>query len=254
MIDLNLKSWFAVFAAISISVIACKKDDPKPVTTDCKNKPTGQLFTEIQNLDFETWYTGKTAGKDSKEYHNPGPKEFWATPNFGSGDLGVAQIPVTVYRVEGAEARTGYAAKIVTGEGTLLGKKTIVSGTIASGDFEVNINNPLQTLKFGKRFEKRPTSVSGYYRYYPVGGDSASVYCFVTKLDANCKVDTIGFGRKIFYDQQETYAKFDLNVDYKNNEKPESIVIYFSSSEAGDEFKGQPGNTIYFDDVTVTYE
>lgn len=254
MIEFKLKGWAAIFVAASMIIVACDKDPVDNKPTECKNKPTGQLFTEIPNLDFETWYTGKTSGLNSKEYHNPGPKEFWSTPNLGSGDLGVAIVPVTVFRVEGDEARTGYAAKIVTGEGTLLGRKTIVSGTIASGDFEVNINNPLQTLKFGKRFEKRPKSVSGYYKYFPVGGDSASVYCFVTKLDANCKVDTIGFGRKLFYDIQETYAKFEFDLEYKNNEKPENIVIYFSSSEAGDEFKGQPNNTIYFDDVEVKYE
>lgn len=254
MMNLNFNNWVAIFAAASMTLVACDKDPVDNKPKECPNKPGSQQFSEIPNLDFETWYTGKTAGLNSKEYHNPGPKEFWATPNQGSGDLGVAQIPVTVFRVEGDEARTGYAAKIVTGEGTLLGSKTIVSGTIASGDFAVNINNPLQTLKFGKRLEKKPVSVSGYYKYFPVGGDSASVYCFVTKLDANCKVDTIGFGNKIFYDQKDTYTKFEFDVVYKNNEKPENVVIYFSSSEAGDEFKGQPNNTIYFDDVEVKYE
>jgi hypothetical protein len=36
-------------------------------------------------------------------------------------------------------------------------------------------------------------------------------------------------------------------------ETPENIVIYFSSSEAGDEFKGQVGNTLYIDEVKVGY-
>lgn len=254
MFKRNFKVLLTSVTVASLLFVACKKETEEPKTTECSNKPTGTIFTEIPNLDFEEWYTGKSAGLGAETYYNPATKEFWATPNNGSGDLGVAKVPITVFRVSGDSAYSGnYAVMIKTGAGQLLGKPNVVAGTVASGDFEVSIENPLKSLKFGKRFEKRPKTVSGYYRYFPVGGDSASVYCFVTKLNSKCEVDTIGFGRQLFYNQQDAYAKFEFDLTYKNTETPENIVIYFSSSEAGDEFKGQPGNTLFIDNVKVDY-
>lgn len=251
MINLNLKSWFVIFTVASITIASCDKDPVENKPTECQNKPTGEIFTEIPNLNFEEWLSGSGAGT---VYESPSPKNFWTTPNEGSGDIIFAKVPVVVFKVGKDSAHSGnYAAMLKTGEGKLGSKNTIVAATIASGDFKPNAQNPLNSLKFGKRFEKRPKTVSGYYKYFPIASDSASAYCFVTKLDANCKVDTIGIGRKLFYELQDSYAKFEFDIEYKNNETPENIVIYFSSSEAGDEFKGQVGNTLFIDDVTVTY-
>jgi hypothetical protein len=248
-------STIVLSAFIIAGVFACKKDDPKtPPSKECKDKPTGTPFSDVPNLDFEDWYSGKSAGLNAQDYYNPNPKDFWATPNNGSGDLGVAKIPIVVFRVGGDSAHSGnYAAMLKTTQGELLGKSKLIAATIASGNFEIDISDPFNSLKFGKPFNKKPKTVSGYYRYFPVGGDSASAYCYLTKFDANCKLDTIGFGRKMFYDQQSEYAKFEFNVEYKNTETPDNIVIYFSSSEEGDVFKGQVGNTLFIDDVTVGY-
>ncbi len=241
--------------AILLGVFACKKDEPTTTPSKvCKTAPTGEVFDEVPNLDFEEWYTGKTAGLNSTLYYNPEPAGFWATPNNSAGDLGVAQVPIVVFRVGGDSAYSGnYAAMIKTSTGAVFGEETLVAGSIASGDFVIDIKDPFSSLKFGKKFNKKPKKVTGYYKYFPVAGDSASAYCFVTKIDANCNIDTLGFGRKLFYDQQSEYAKFEFDVEYTSEETPENIVIYFSSSEAGDEFKGQVGNTLYIDEVKVGY-
>lgn len=242
-------------AFITAGIFACKKNEPEtPPSKVCKTAPTGEIFQEIPNLDFEDWYSGKSAGLNAETYYNPLPKNFWATPNNGSGDLGVAKIPVVVFRVSGDSAHSGqYAAMLKTAQGELFGKSKLIAATIASGTFEINVNDAFNSLRFGKPFVKRPKTVTGYYKYYPVAGDSASAYCYVTKIDANCIIDTIGFGRKIFYAQQEEYAKFEFDVAYKNSDIPQNVVIYFSSSEAGDKFEGQPGNTLFIDDVSVSY-
>lgn len=239
---------------IIAGVFACKKETQNTPFKVCKDKPIGEVFEEIPNLNFEDWYSGKSAGLNAGLYYNPGPTDFWATPNNSSGDLGVAIIPVVVFRVGGDSAYSGnYAAMLKTSEGKLFGDRYLVAGSIASGVFEIDTDDPFNSLKFGKKFTKRPKTVTGYYKYFPVAGDSASSYCFVTKIDANCKIDTIGIGRKLFYEQQSEYAKFEYNVEYTSEETPENIVIYFSSSEAGDEFKGQVGNTLYIDEVKVGY-
>lgn len=245
--------------ASSTLFFACKKEEveTKPdVVKNCKENPTNGIFTEIPNLDFEEWYTDKGAGASPKNYDNPCPSDFWTTPNTGSGDIGIAEIPVVVFRVSGDEAYKGNAAKLKTGMGKVLGKETLMAATIAAGDFEIDIKNPLNTLKFGKKFERRPKKVSGYYKYFPVQGDSASAYCYVTKKISGSKVDTLGLGRRLFYDQQDEYAQFEFDVVYKEgkeNVTPDRLVIYFSSSEAGDKFEGREGNTLYIDEVEVEY-
>jgi len=243
-----------LLGASMLSLNSCGKDkEPDGGGGEgCKNTSTEPIFDEIPNLDFEEWVSGSGVGT---KYQNPAPANFWATPNNGSGKIGtIAEVPVTVFKVGGDSVYSGNAAVMLkTGSGMLSGKETVVAATVASGVFAIDITNPLKSLSFGKRFNKRPKTVSGYYRYFPVSGDSASVYCFVTKLDKNCKPDTIGFGRKLFYDQQASYAKFEFDLEYKNTDTPDNIVIYFSSSEAGDDFKGQPGNTLFIDAVNVEY-
>lgn len=262
----NSSKWIlGIITAGIFTVISCGKDEnDKPIDpideSNCKEiRGTNGVFTLIPNLDFENWYSGNGAGGAEYKYENPGPDCFWATPNNGSGKLGgggLAEVPLTVFKVGGDSAYSGnYAAMLKTSMGTLLGKPQLVAATVASGKFEVNITDPLNSLVFGQKFNKRPKTVTGYYMYYPVAGDSAGIYCFVTKNipGSGGKVDTLGFSRKILYDEQSTYKKFELTLDYKNTDTPDNIVIYFASSENGDEFKGQPGNTLFIDEVKVEY-
>lgn len=244
-----------IFTAFVVSalIVACKKESNNPETPerigDCVgNDKKDSIYTEIPNLDFENWFVGQ-----GNRYLDPLPCNFWTTPNQASLlSIGSIKPPVNVFRVSNDSARSGkYAIMLVSKEGVLK-EHQVTAATVASGIFKATISDPLNSLKFGRPFNRRPKTVSGYYKYFPVEGDSASVYCFVTKGSGK-NLDTLGFGRQLFYDKQETYAKFEFSLDYETEETPENIVIYFSSSEAGDEFKGRPGNTVFFDDVTVTY-
>ncbi len=208
--------------------------------------PTKKFYTSIPNLDFEYWKPST-----SKKYLDPEPSCFWATPNK-SRDI-INTIPATVFRVGNDSAYSGkYAAMIRTGKWAGL----IVGGTIASGDFKPNLSNPLQSISFGKGFKKRPKSISGYYKYYSVAGDSCSVYCFVTKqktVSGKKITDTIGFANMITSETKTTYTKFDLPLKYKTTEIPDKIVIYFASSEGASELQGQEGSTMFVDAVKITY-
>lgn len=245
---------------IIVGVFACKKSEPEevkpPTEIKCDDiKDSNGIFIEIPNLDFEVWNSGKTAGAVPIEYNNPAPSCFWATSNNGAGDLGsIGKIPAPVFRVGGDSAYSGkYAVMLKTSLGELFNEPKLIAGSVASGDFKIDIKDPFNSLKFGKPFNKKPKTVTGYYRYFPIAGDSASAYCYVTKKISGNKIDTIGFGRKIFYTQQSEYAKFEFTVEYRSEESPDNLVIYFSSSEAGDEFKGQEGNTLFIDKVSVGY-
>lgn len=245
---------FTAFVASAL-IIGCKKEstNPEPVERlgDCVGKDKKDTtYSEIPNLDFEEWYVGQ-----GNKYLDPLPCNFWTTPNQAVLlTIGAIKPQVSAFRVSGDSVHSGkYALMLVSQDGILKDKgHQVTASTVASGIFKPTITDPLNSLVFGRPFHRRPKTVSGYYKYFPVEGDSASVYCFVTK-GKGATLDTIGFGRKLFYDEQSTYAKFEFDLEYKSEETPENIVIYFSSSEAGDEFKGRPGNTVFFDDITVTY-
>jgi hypothetical protein len=89
-----------------------------------------------------------------------------------------------------------------------------------------------------------------------VKGDSCGLYCFVTKtkkVDNKNVIDTIGFSRIVSTEEVKSYRQFELNLQYKSEEIPDRLVIYFASSEAGDELKGQVGTTLFIDGVKVEY-
>lgn len=244
-----------IFTALVAStlIVACKKEsntpEPPERLGDCiGNDKKDTTYTEIPNLGFEEWYLGQ-----GNKYLDPLPCNFWTTPNQSVLlAIGSLRPQVSAFRVGGDSVRSGKYALMLVSQDGLLKEHQVTASTVASGVFKPTISDPLNSLIFGRPFNRRPKTVSGYYKYFPVSGDSASVYCFVTK-GKGATLDTIGFGRKLFYDQQDSYAKFEFDLEYKSEDTPENIVIYFSSSEAGDEFKGRPGNTVFFDDITVTY-
>src|SRR5690554_8191640 len=94
----NLKLFLILITSFTL-FFACKKEEREPVKQmKCIPKPIGKLYEEIPNLDFEDWYEGKGAGIPQKTYDNPSPSGFWTTPNTGSGDIGIAKVPIVVFR------------------------------------------------------------------------------------------------------------------------------------------------------------
>ncbi len=251
-----LKTYTRILGLVALLcfVIACGKDEPDPEPpideSNCNEIRTNGIFNLVPNLDFESWSLPKGA-----KYIEPDPHCFWATPNRGSLSIGeTVVVPQTVFRVSGDSVHSGkYAVMMKTEMGKLLGKDQLITGSITSGDFSVNISDPLNSLKPGKRFNKRPKTVSGYYMFYQVLGDSSVVECYVTKNISGNQVDTLGRGRVLFKEPQNHYTQFSFDLIYTSEDTPDNIVIFFASSEDGDSFKGQPGNTLFIDNVKVDY-
>jgi hypothetical protein len=200
-------------------------------------------FKEIPNLNFEYW-TLSSSGR----YEEPTPNCFWTTPSK-SNDI-IKSIPITVTKVSGDSAHSGrYGCMIKTQQWGSL----ITSGTVASGVFSPNFNNPLQSIVFGRTFTKRVKEVRGWYKFWSVNQDSCSFYCYLLKKNTSSKWDTLGFSRIITHETRPDWTEFVLTPVYNSTETPEKLVLYFASSEEGDELKGQAGNTLIVDDVSVTY-
>lgn len=249
-----IKNFTFLVAFASVTFWACERIDIKPPQIDdnanlkeCNTYlDASKNFKEIPNLDFEIWGMSK-----SNKFEEPLPNCFWTTPN-NTKDI-INAFPVGVTKVSGDSAYSGkYAVMLKTGKwGNIL-----AAATVASGEFAPNLSNPLSSIKFGKPSKLRPKKVTGYYMYFPVKGDSCGLYCFVTKtkkVDNKNVIDTIGFSRIVSTEEVKTYRQFELNLQYKSEEIPDRLVIYFASSEAGDELKGQVGTTLFIDGVKVEY-
>lgn len=244
---------FLWIAALCFGVFSCGKDKPDGSTpideSNCNEIRSGGVFNLVPNLDFESWSI-----PSGLRYMDPEPHCFWTTPNRGSMGNSFVVVPQTVFRVSGDSAYSGnYAVMMETKMGKLFSENKLITGSITSGQFEININDPLNSLKLGQKFNKRPKTVSGYYMFFPVLGDSSVAECYVTKSLGNNQVDTLGRGRVLFKEEQSQYARFSFDLEYKSEETPDNIVVFFASSEAGDSFLGQPGSTLFIDDVKVDY-
>lgn len=239
---------------LCFGVFSCgkdKPDSPNPIDeSNCNEIRSGSgVFNLIPNLDFESWSIPTGAA-----LLDPNPHCFWATPNRGSMENTFVLVPQTVFRVSGDSAYSGnYAVMMKTQMGKLFNEDKLITGSITSGEFAINIHDPLNSLELGRKFNKRPKTVSGYYMFFPVLGDSSVAECYVTKNLGNNQVDTLGRGRVLFKEEQSLYARFSFDLDYTSEETPDNIVIFFASSEAGDSFLGQHGNTLFIDDVKVDY-
>jgi hypothetical protein len=236
-----------IITAALIALWSCKKIYVYPpregdLSIDCKTVDT---FPDIPNLGFEDWTLSRT-----KRYWVPEPSCFWTTANQ-SADLIIGSIkpPVTTFKVGRDSAYAGeHALMLRSGTFRLFGLEVITSGTIAVGEFKPNPNDPLSSIRFGKPFTRRIKSVKGYYQAISVNSDSISMHCYMFRDN-----DTLG-GAKIISNQTvRTWTPFELNLEYTSTARPNKLHLYFASSEAGKELKGQKGNTLMLDELSVEY-
>lgn len=239
---------FSIFITALFLIIACKRIEvniPDPNTNidyKCKDVDT---FPEVPNLDFESWTLSPT-----KRYHILDPDCFWTTGNKSS-DLIIGSIkpPVTTFRVGGDSAFSGkYALMLKTSSFKLGSTLLLTSGTVATGTFQPNVNDPLSSIKFGRPFYKKIKKVTGMYKYISVLNDSCGMYCYQMKGR-----DTVSFDRFISSETKRNWTPFELNPVFKSGVRPDKLVLYWASSENGDELEGQKGSTLYLDAVKIEY-
>lgn len=203
-----------------------------------------ELFAQqLPNNSFETWEPQLNG-----TYEEPGGN-WWATLNFLRGFGPTA--PVTVKKTTDAQAGQ-YAAEITTGE---FGSFTI-PGLLVSGEVgELNLQNPTDIIKRGKPFTAMPASISGYYKYSPVNGDSAVVNAMLTKYNtATSKRDTLAFAEKLFYSNVGSYTAFNADFNYTIPDvTPDTIIVVLVSSAGAQSLAGQVGSKLFVDNLELSY-
>lgn len=229
-----------------VLVISCSKkeeDTPPPVVTaGCFER--ADYTDQLPNFDFDDWGTPIESGG---KYEEP-CGGVWASGNAGTALSGLVTTSKTTDAISGTHA---VEMKTVSAQNLIAG------GSIYIGKFRLNINNTAKSAVLGMPFTYKPNSMTGYFKYMPVNGDSSNIIILLTKYNTDTKQrDTVAFANQPGYDNVTTFTAFDLMFDYNysaGNEKPDTVVVNFTSSKAAEFFIGEIGSTFIVDNCKFTY-
>lgn len=160
--------------------------------------------------------------------------------------------PKTTYNTDDSYSGT-YAALLVTGCFSPMGDSIIIPGLIGTDSLDI----PNATISVGKRYTEKPLRFQGYYKYEPVGGDSALFSVLLSKYNTGAhKRDTIALARQVIKNTVSTYTMIDLPLDYSFTDvTPDTLTLLICSS-ADIRFndlmncKGQVGSKLWVDEIS----
>lgn len=230
---------------------------------------------EVPNLNFDDWYKG-----DKSWYANKSKENFyWDSGNDGANTIGTNN-PTSP---EESIFVSGKAAKL---------QSTVISGVLASaslftGKFNGTENTTHGKLLFGRPYTSRPTSLSGYYKYYPGQIDNREEYApdsvksgqndwchiYVALTTEQFEVRTalkqffnkdassvIAYGELTTNKQIEGsavngYQPFKIDIKYRKlNVTPKYIIIVASACKFGDYFTGSSKSLLYLDEFKLDFD
>ena len=197
----------------------------------------------LPNMDMEEWIT-------YPNYESPSPEGVWTSANKVA-DLNPDYYPILLYKSDDAYSGN-FAAKMVTAKVEDL---PLLTGSLSTGIFNVNLNDPLNSMISGVPYKSRPTKFQGYYKYMGVGGDSCEIRTTLSRWNtAEQKKDIVGEAVFRTTDLVEDYTFFDMDIVYFMNEDPDTIDMVFAASAGGELWLGGIGSTLYVDDFTLKFE
>jgi len=197
----------------------------------------------LPNMDMEDWIT-------YPNYESPSPEGVWTSANKVV-DLNPAIYPQLLFKTEDAYSGN-YAAKAVTNEAIGM---PLLTGSLSTGIFSVNLDNPLKSMIVGVPYKSRPTRFQGYYKYFPIDGDSCEIRTSLTRWNTETKKkDKVGEAIFRTTDTIPDYTFFDFEVIYFLTGNPDTIDMVFAASAGGEYFLGGVGSTIFVDDFTLIFE
>ena len=179
------------------------------------------------STNFETWNTIESLEPDN-----------WWTPNF----VLINQTPCVT---RSTDAHSGlYALRIenvLSNGGDTLGFAT--NGYFGEEDF-----------MGGMAVTLNPTKVTGYYKYTPVGNDSAIVGAFMSKYDVTFGVSVRLDSMLIKLPAASSYTYFEVLLNYNGWPIADSLNITFVSGNFNDDTSLLvPGSVLLIDDLEVFY-
>lgn len=192
------------------------------------------LFTDGRRFPIPVLRTGPIKGS----YEEPAE---WGTINQQTSALGIK----TVTKASASHAHSGsYAVKLTTYYISFFARTA--PGITATG----TINQQTQSIDGGFACTQRPSSLTGWYQYFPGGSDTASVEVILSCWDSvtNRRI-TVGHGIFTETDSIAGYTSFEALINYSSSLPPDTAVIVLMASSSTDPVDG---STLYADDLSFT--
>ena len=218
-----------------------------------------------------------------------GQEIAWSSGNAGFKFTNSNAKPDEFPTSQSESGYRGKCVKLVTQSTGVLGKTfgaPIAAGNLFTGSFEINLFTPAKSTHFGIPFKRKPTNLSGYYKYkagekltdkngnvIPNQKDKCDIYAVfyevtsqVPHLDGtNIKTHNNIVLMAQLTDKRETdnWVQFSIpfktikgrSIDTKKlKEGKYSLAIVLSSSEKGADFTAAVGSTLYVDEMQLSYE
>ncbi|MBK9730959.1 MAG: hypothetical protein IPO83_06700 [Chitinophagaceae bacterium] len=183
------------------------------------------------NAGFEDWTAVNFFGN------------FFIPNSWDNLDSSTAIINIlTCQRTEDAHSGS-YAVKLVSyyvNIGTIV---DTANGIITTGNL---ITIPPYGNVGGITYHERPDSISGWFKYAPVGGDSTFIEFSLFAPNG----DTIGIALLKIGATISNYTRFSAPVKYFSSETPDLSRWLISS---GNGYDAIPGSTLFVDDVSLLF-
>lgn len=228
--------------------------------------------------DFENWWEAGASWK------YPALSDImWQSANLGIATAKTGKVEKYPTRSTDDAYSGSSAALLETLEGGKFWGKDIpiFSGSLFRGDFKLDMQNVLNSTRFGQIHPKesgKPKTFSGYYKYTPgetfTGGidgqvDEFSIFAVVFKVTkgeaglgeflngSNVQTSEKVVATAILEDrtQKENYTHFSIPFTYKEeldySLHDYKLAIVLASSKEGDSYKGAVGSKLIVDDITL---
>lgn len=236
------------------------------------------------NASYYTWY--EMLDKTEKE-------EIWASGNAGFKLSNFSAKADEYPTCPLADGHSGYGVQLVTRKTGPIAQavnKRLAAGNLFLGTFDPTnaLKDALRATHFGVRFDKKPLSFSGWYKYKPgeafqnqdgsiVEGkqDIGTIYAIfyrntdeqgqpITLYGDNVQTSPYIVGKAIVTNIEPTdeWTRFSVDFDYRDQEIDYGLLTEFgynlaivcSSSTEGAYFQGAVGSTLCVDEFTLTCE
>ncbi len=212
---------------------------------------------EIPNGDLEDWYNVPVSGTLNYDQPGTGPTDNWITTlnDLASLPAPIGPGPVTVFKT--TDANTGsFAAKLVSANFPLIPSDIFIPGMLGTCQMVMTENRALLGRPCA---DCKPSKFTGFYKYFPVDGDSAAVVVLLSKWNTTTKHrDTLGVGYAMVKTEIPAYTKIEIPVFYMSSDASDSITVLCVSSGGFSAVnftggKGKVGSTLYVDDLVLEY-
>ncbi len=187
----------------------------------------------------------------SQSIPNPGFEDWTAGPGYDDPNgWGTINSLIASVLPGGTAIKTTTAGEIHSGSSAIRLVTKTISTFIVPGICATGVINTDGSISGGIAYDQRPVSMTGWYIYNPVNGDTGSVEVTLSKWNGTSR-DVVGHTRIEFIQNTTSYQQFVDSIEYVSGATPDTAVIVLISC-AGDH--GIVGSTLFIDDLAFAFD